>query len=449
MKKEKPLRGSLPLEKQETLKSSFLSDRACLAINHALSKTPIGQAVFDPSSLMEVTPHFSIEIKTLPVANQKSSGRCWIFAGLNLLREGIAKKLNLKEFELSQNYLSLFDKIEKANFALESILSLSNREPTDRTLMFILDCPTSDGGQWDMFVNLVLKYGLMPKTCFPETYQSENTREGNQLVNQRIRQFASKVSKLIKEGKEEEAREEKEKTMEEIYRFYLSLYGVPPKTFDFSYVDSKDKYHLEKGLTPKSFFEKYVGDEINLYQSLINSPTEDKPFNRNYTVDYLGNVIEGKPINHLNLPMERIKEVIIAQLKDGKPVWFGSDVALYGGKDLFAWDDASKDYKSAFGFSPEFDKGEMLDFRASAMNHAMLITGVEIVDGEIRRWKIENSWGKEAGSKGYYVMSSSWFDRFVYQAVVLRKYLTPSEVSATLEEPIHLDPWDPMGTLAD
>ncbi|MBQ2070343.1 MAG: aminopeptidase, partial [Bacilli bacterium] len=305
MKKEKPLRGSLPLEKQETLKSSFLSDRACLAINHALSKTPIGQAVFDPSSLMEVTPHFSIEIKTLPVANQKSSGRCWIFAGLNLLREGIAKKLNLKEFELSQNYLSLFDKIEKANFALESILSLSNREPTDRTLMFILDCPTSDGGQWDMFVNLVLKYGLMPKTCFPETYQSENTREGNQLVNQRIRQFASKASKLIKEGKEEEAREEKEKAMEEIYRFYLSLYGVPPKTFDFSYVDSKDKYHLEKGLTPKSFFEKYVGDEINLYQSLINSPTEDKPFNRNYTVDYLGNVIEGKPINHLNLPMER------------------------------------------------------------------------------------------------------------------------------------------------
>ncbi|MCR5079058.1 MAG: C1 family peptidase, partial [Bacilli bacterium] len=440
MKNDKKPVGAITIEKQEEMKEALSSDRCFVTLNHALSKTPISQVTFDPSSLPSVDPSFSIEVKTMSVANQKASGRCWIFAGLNLLREIVAKKLGVKEFELSQNYISLFDKIEKANFALESLLSLADKEPTERVYTFILDCPTSDGGQWDMFVNLVLKYGLMPKSCFPETYQSENTREGNQLVNQRIRQFAAISHRLVREGKAEEARKEKEKAMEDIYRFYLAVYGVPPKTFDFTYVDSKEKYHIEKGLTPLSFYEKYVGDEINQYQSLINSPTSDKPFGRNYTVDYLGNVIEGKKINHLNLTMERMKEAIIAELKEGRPVWFGSDVGLYGGKDVFAWDDASRDYESPFGFSPEFEKEDMLDFRGSAMNHAMLITGVDIQDGVPTRWKIENSWGKDAGQKGYYVMSSSWFDRFVYQAVVRKKFLSPSEVAATLKEPIHLNP---------
>ena len=449
MKKEKkPVLGALPLEEMEKRQDKLLEDPAFRHLNHSLSRQSITNVCFDPSSLKEVPPVFSIHIETMPVTNQKASGRCWIFAALNLLREIVAKKCNIKEFELSQNYLALFDKIEKANYALESLLSLADREPTDRVYMHILENPVSDGGQWDMFVSLVKKYGVMPKSAFPETFQSETTRESTFLVNCRIRRFAALSHRLVKEGKIEEARKEKEKAIEEIERLYFAAFGVPPKTFDLAYVDAKKKHHVEKDLTAKSFYEKYVGEDIDLYQSLINSPTADKPYNRNFTVDYLGNVIEGKPINHLNVPMERLKELIIAQLKDGKPVWFGSDVGFYRDRDSYTWNDESVDYESAFGFDPEFDKADMLDFRASAMNHAMLIVGVDMVDGKPARWKIENSWGKDAGLSGYFVMSASWFDRFVYQAVVLKKYLNPEEVAATLGEPIHLDPWDPMGTLA-
>ena len=350
---------------------------------------------------------------------------------------------------MSQNYIALYDKIEKANFALESILSLSDRDHDDRVLSFILMDPVSDGGQWDMFVNLVKKYGIMPKAAFPETFQSENTRQSDFLVNCRIRRFAAEAHALIAEGKEEEARLAKDKAMKDIYNLFIACFGLPPKSFDFAYEDSDKKYRLLKGMTPQSFFKKYVGDDIDFYQSLINSPTKDKPFGKNFTIDYLGNVIEGKPINHLNVTMDRMKEAILAQLKDGEPVWFGSDVSFYSDRDGYAWDDKHYDYESAFGFAPEFDKENMLDFRGSAMNHAMVIVGVEIVDGKIKRWKIENSWGSDRGLKGYYVMSSTWFDRFVYQAVVMKKYLTPEEVKATLEEPTHLPPWDPMGTLAD
>lgn len=417
-------------------------------VRHALSRHAIPNVIFESSSLPHVVPKFSLELKTLPVADQKMSGRCWIFAGLNVIREIIAARCHVKNFELSQNYISLYDKIEKANFALETILKLGNRDHDDRELAFVLKEPVSDGGQWDMFVNLVKKYGIMPKDAFPETYQSEGTRESNQIVNCWIRAFAAEVHPLLVKGDLATAREIKDKTMERIYHFFLNCFGVPPKTFDFEYMNEK-KYCVERNLTPQSFFEEYIGKDIDEYQSIINAPTAEKPFHRNYTIDYLGNVVEGKPINHLNLPMERIKEIIINQLSDGKAVWFGSDVSFYRDRNSFAWNEKAFDYASAFGADITFKKGEMLDYWASAMNHAMVITGVNLVNGVPDKWKIENSWGSSGGISGYYVMSAGFFDHFVYQAVVMKKYLTKQEKEEAAASPIHLHPWDPMGTLAD
>ena len=445
----KNIEGSL----DEKAVSKILEDYQSNPVNNiarkALSRTSLLDAIYDSSTAISVQPTFSIDVKTMPVTNQKQSGRCWIFAGLNILREIIAKKTGMKEFELSQNYISLYDKIEKANFALESIITLAKYSPNERVFQFILNCPVSDGGQWDMFVNLVRKYGIMPKGAFPETAQSNATRDSDFLVNAAIRKFAHDAHELAVAGKVDDIRSLKDGVMEKIYHLFLSCFGVPPKTFDFEYVDGKDKYHIEENLTPIEFFDKYIGDSILQYQSIINSPTKDKPFNRNYTVDYLGNVIEGNPINHLNLPMDRVKELIIKQLSDGLPVWFGSDVSFYRDRSSWAWDSKAFDYQSMFGFDIEFSKEDMLDYRHSAMNHAMVITGVDIKNGRPVRWKIENSWGSEGGVKGYYVMSSEFFDTFVYQAVVLRKYLTKSELAATSKVPTHLDPWDPMGTLAD
>lgn len=440
--------GALNQMRTEEIRNEYDKDKTNLLMRHALARNSISNVIFDSSSLKDVDGKFSIDIKTLPVANQKQSGRCWIFAGLNVLREIIAKKCGLDNFELSQNYISLYDKIEKANFALESLLQLAKRDHDDREFAYILQEPLSDGGQWDMFVNLVKKYGVMPKAAFPETYQSEGTRESDAIVNDVIRNFAAKAHLLLTAGKEKEARELKERTIEKIYFFFLNCFGLPPKIFDFEY-RNKEGYHVERNLTPKAFFEKYIGNKIDDYQSLIHSPTIDKPYLRNYTIDYLGNVIEGKRINHLNLPMERIKEIIVQQLSDNEVVWFGSDVSFYRDRNTPAWNDKAFDYMNSFGFDIQFDKAEMLDFKASAMNHAMVLTGVNLVDGIPTKWKIENSWGADNGDKGYYVMSSSFFDHFAYQAVVLKKYLTKEELEASSKEPVHLHPWDPMGTLAD
>lgn len=445
----KNIEGALDERISKQYLDDYESNPVAKVARHALSRSALMDAIYDPSSLVSVQPTFSIEIKTMPVCNQKQSGRCWIFAGLNILREIIAKKINVKEFELSQNYISLFDKIEKANFALESIITLAQYSPNERVFQFILNDPISDGGQWDMFVNLVRKYGLLPKDAFPETQQSNQTAPSNFLARAAIRKFAHDAHELAEAGRLDEIRKLKDEVMEKIYHLFLSCFGVPPKTFDFEYEDSKGKYHIEPGYTPLTFFEKYIGDSILQYQSIINSPTSDKPFNQNYTIDYLGNVLEGNPINHLNLPMERVKELIIKQLSDGNPVWFGSDVGFYRDRASFAWDSRAFDYESMFGIPLEFNKGDMLDYRHSAMNHAMVIVGVDIKDGVATRWKIQNSWGGDNGLSGYYVMSDAFFDVFVYQAVILRKYLSKSEVAATNRAPTHLDPWDPMGTLAD
>lgn len=445
------------MDKDMTLTKEWLSKRKVKSstpqgriLAHALSSTSLNDALFDSSTREDLT-HFSIELQTMPVCNQRRSGRCWIFAGLNLLREIIGAKIGCKNLELSQNYLSTFDKIEKANFALNSVLELLKKgeKPSDRLLSHVLAEPVGDGGQWDMFVNLVCKYGLLPSMAYYETAQSNETAPSNFLLNQAIREFAYKAHSLLCQGKDPTPLYLE--TRDKIADMLFACFGFPPESFDFAYEDKDGAYHRESGLIPLAFFEKYVGrDYLLSFQSLIHSPTLDKPYMHNFTIDYLGNVKEGRPINHLNLPMERIKEVIVACLKDGLPVWFGSDVSFYRGKDLGYWKYGAFDYETAFGFKPDFDKAAMLDFKASAMNHAMLITGVDLVDGKPAKWKIENSWGKDNGVKdGYYTMDAEWFDRFVYQAVVPGAYLNEEEKEAAVKEPTHLPPWDPMGTLAD
>ncbi len=437
-------------EEYVELNRNYASTPQNVILRHALSKTDILTTVSDSKNRVEVQPNFSIDIKTLPVANQKMSGRCWIFAGLNVLREIIAKKCNLDHFELSQNYVALFDKLEKSNYLLASIIDLLDEKPDDRVLMHLLVNGVGDGGQWDMFRNLVVKYGVVPQSVYEETFQSSNTKLSDQLLNSYIRQFAYEAQKLVHEGKDKKEIDIlKEEVLNKIYSLLVNSFGVPPQKFDFEYTDKDGKYHLETGYTPVSFFTKYIGSEIDEYVSIINSPTKDKPFMKSYTIDYLGNVIEGKLVTHLNLPMERIKELVINQLKDGRVVWFGSDVGAYGDKSTGVWDDLSYDFMSAFGFDIKFDKAAMLDYHASAMNHAMVITGVNLKGNSATKWKIENSWGDAYGNKGYFIMSSSWFDTFVYQAVILKKYLTAEELAAYNAKPIVLDPWDPMGTLAD
>ena len=415
----------------------------------ALSKTNLNDVAFVSKGSFAMRQKFSVEIPTMDVTNQQSSGRCWLFAATNVLRERIAAEKNLESFELSQSYLAFWDKFERANFFLESILETASLPADDRVVAHILTTGVHDGGQWDMFVNIVEKYGVVPKDVYDETFQSCHTGPMNAVLNRNLKACAVKLRKMVAAGAAEaDIQKAKEEMLGSIYGFLCSCYGEPPKTFDFEYVDKDKVYHIEKGYTPKTFCETYVGDLLQKHVSIINAPTADKPYHRTFTVRLLGNVVGGKDVLYLNLTMEEFKEAVIRQLQAGKVVWFGSDVGKFGERDRGAWDDQSYNFELLTGLDLQLTKEDSLDYWFSAMNHAMVITGVNLDDGKPTRWKIENSWGDKNGVKGYYVCSDSWFDQYVYQAAVEAEYL--GELAGlTSQEPIVLDPWDPMGTLAD
>lgn len=415
----------------------------------ALAKNAMSDVMFIREKANQMRHKFSLNLETLPVTNQKQSGRCWLFAATNILRERIAKELNLEQFELSQAYLAFYDKFERANYFFERILETASLPADDRTVTFILQTGVHDGGQWGMFANIVNKWGVVPRDVFDDTYQAGCTRDMNAYLNRALKAGAAKLRAMVKNGADDAALQAaKQEMMGRIYAYLCACYGEPPKTFDFEYVDKDKQYHLAAGMTPASFTARYVGDYLSDVVSVINAPTADKPFNKTFTVSMLGNV-EGMPnVKHLNLSMEDLKASILRQMQAGKPVWFGSDVGKWGDRDAGIWDDECFDAELVTGLDLQISKEDALDLSFSAMNHAMVLTGVDIRDGKPTRWRIENSWGDERGNKGYYVCSDSWFDQYVYQAAIEKEYL--GDLAALNEqEPITLAPWDPMGTLAD
>lgn len=418
-------------------------------LTNALFKLGISDLAFCGEALANQNFLFSIDIKTMASTNQKSSGRCWLFAATNVLRERIAKEKNLEKFELSQSWFAFWDKFERCNFFLENIIATADRDIDDRTVAFILSTGVQDGGQWDMFVNVINKYGIVPKDAYQETAQSSGTGNMNGQINVSLKHNASVLRKMIAAGAScDEVKAVKDKMLSALYTFFVSCYGVPPKTFNFEGKDKDSNYFIEKDYTPLSFKEKYIGDMLSDYISIINGPTADKPFDKLYTVDFLGNVAGAPPIKYLNLELSEFKKLVLSQLKDGEIVWFGSDCGKFGERSKNLWDPALYEYDTVTGLDTTLTKAEQLDYLNSAMNHAMVITGVHLEEDIPKRWKIENSWGTDNPNDGYYFMSDTWFDKFVYQAVVNKKYLG-DKASLADSEPVVLKPWDPMGTLAD
>ncbi len=413
-------------------------------LNFGLDETALDHGA---KSLQQHT--FSLELETGDITSQMKSGRCWLFAGLNTMRFRVMNKLKLKNFELSQSYAMFFDKLEKANYFLENILETLDEKTDSRLIMYLLDAPLQDGGQWDMFTALIEKYGVVPKTAMPETFSSSNSSRMNETLTLTLRGYASDLRKANKAGRSiEELSEEKEKMVTEFYRLLTLFLGIPPTSFTFEYVDKNKKFHRELNCTPKKFYDKYVGMELKNYISIINAPTKDKPFNKTFTVQYLGNVEGGAPVKYLNLDMKIFKGLAIKQMKAGEPVWFGSDVGKKMKREEGILDENVYAYEQALATQFKLDKAGRLDYGDSLMTHAMVLTGVNLIDEKPNRWKVENSWGDKNGNKGYFVMSDAWFDQYVYQIVIDKKYLSPELQQAWETKPIELKPWDPMGSLA-
>jgi len=415
----------------------------------AITNVSVDDVAMNRDSLINMDFTFSNEIKTAKITSQKKSGRCWIFAGTNTLRIYLMRKLNLEEFELSQSFPFFFDKLEKSNYFLESIIDTINEDIKSRIVMWLLDAPINDGGQWDMFINLVEKYGIVPKSVYPETYNSSNSAVLNSLLTLKLREYASILRDMKRKHKSiASIRKEKENMLREIYKFLAINFGIPPERFDFEYRDKGNKFHRYRDITPQEFYRKFIGLDLRNYVSLINAPMEDKVYNQTYTVEYLGNVKGGKDVLYLNLPIDTLKKLAVKQLKDNEPVWFGCDVGKFSDRKKGIMDSELFDYHLVFGADFRWDKGKRLDYGESRLTHAMVFTGVNLLNGEPRRWKVENSWGEDVGEKGYFVMSNKWFSEFLYQVVINKKYIPQKIVKLLEKKPVILPPWDPMGSLA-
>lgn len=434
-------------------REGFASERVNAVAKNAVTASGIRAAARRPEGVAANALGFDLEVTQGDRCNQERSGRCWMFASLNTMRYRVIKKYGLKTFELSQAYPLFWDKLEKSNWFLQNILDTLDEPLDGRLVSFLLADPIGDGGQWDMFRSLVKKYGVVPKEAMPETACSRNTREMDGYLTRYLRGAAKRLRQSHEAGVgTDDLLAMKKQMVEEVYRLLAVCLGEPPASFSVRLRDKDQKLALSGTFTPQEFFRTAVDMDVDAYVSLISAPTADKPFGHTYTVSRLGNVWEDHGVRYLNLPPAELKRVAIAQLKDDLPVWFGCDVAQSYLQDEGIMDTAALDVDALFGFPVEgcMDKAERLDYGESLMTHAMVLEGVRLDEkGEPTLWKVENSWGKDHGRDGFDTLSDAWFDEYVYQVVVDKKYLTEEERHTyETEEPTVLAPWDPMGSLA-
>ena len=410
------------------------------ALHAAMSNTELKQLAFVPEAAAKLNGDFAVELKTRGITWQQKSGRCWLYAVMNILRERIAETCRLDKFELSGNYLAFYDKLEKANNFLELIIEHADKPLNDRWMEYILG-GIHDGGYWDMATDLVKKYGVVPASVMPETWQSTHTEKFLKLLNTLLRKDAGILRALIAAG--EDPQPVKQTMLAEIYRMECIAFGEPPASFSFEYRDCDSVYHCERGLSGRSFYEKYVGDALDDYITVTNHPTRGLPMNLHYVFHYIGSMANRDVIN-LNLTVEEMEELTVRQLQDGEPVWFGCDSDAHGNREKGVWDPASVDYASLLGgVDFTMSKGDRLEYHDSFADHAMIFVGVNFDEnGQPDRWKIENSWGEEAGRKGYFVCSETYFRDYVYEVIVRKKHLTDDQRALLEQPPLRIRPWE-------
>ena len=445
------MRESISKSNLNNFHKDFKSCPSSKIARNALVRSDINNVAmnWDEFRLVDHTYSDVITTEMEKVTNQKASGRCWGFAGLNLMRISLAEKYNLKDFEFSQNYFMFCDKLEKSNYFLENILKSFDEDYDSRLMMYLLSNPVQDGGQWDMFVNLIEKYGVLPQSVMPESFQSSQSRMMNRFLTRKLREFAWTLRKMNKKGaKLSELRKEKESMLSTIYSMLCVCLGNPPEVFDWQTRDKKKKFIRFSGLTPLDFYKKHVNVNLRDKVCLIHAPMSNKKMNELYTVGFLGNVTDGEIIKYANVEIDDMKRAAMKSIKSNEAVWFGCDVGKMFHRDLGLMDMDLYDYEALLGTDFLMDKGTRLEYGDSLMTHAMVFTGVDIVKGKTTKWRVENSWGEKGGSKGYYLMTDKWFDEYNYEIVVDKKYLPKRILEIFNKEAVTLDPWDPMGSLA-
>ena len=432
----------------EEFRKSFDSDPSATVAQNAVSNADLSTLALRRDLVQNMDFSFSTKLDEWNATNQRRSGRCWLFATLNLFRVGAMKKMNVKNFEFSQAHIHFWDKLERANHFLEAILETSDRPVDDRTIHFLLSDPIGDGGQWNMATNLIRKHGLVPMSAYPESHSSSSTRSMNTVLKDILRTTASEIRGILDDGgSKNEARKHKEERMKEIWRVLCIHLGTPPEKFDWQWRDKDKEFHRKGTMTPLEFVDEYVEVDWEDYICIVNDPRNE--YYRTYTVDFLQNVAGGPPVVYLNVPSDEMKDITQRLLEDGIPVWMGCDVGKNMARKRGLWDADLYDLKGLYGIQFGMEKADRLRFGQTMMTHAMLFTGVDVVDGKPRRWRVENSWGSEdSGEKGFYTMNDNWYDEHMFEIAAPKDYLTDEMKSGLKGDPIVLPAWDPMGSLA-
>ena len=434
-------------EQIQALRKAFDANPANKVAQNAVTSVQLPSLALNRSIIQDTANTFSTKLDDWKVTSQKSSGRCWLFAALNLFRVGAMKKMNVKNFEFSQAHIHFWDKFERSNHLLEAMIDTADRPVDDRTIHFLLSDPIGDGGQWNMAMNLIEKYGLVPKSVYPESHTSSATRWMNMELKNILRSSACELRAILNNGGSlEEARAHKEKRVSDIWNMLCIHLGTPPTSFDWQWRDKDDKFHRKGEMTPKQFASEYVDIDWRNYVCIVNDPRN--VYYQTYTVDYLQNVAGGPPVVYLNVPSEEMKAVTQKLLEDGVPVWMGCDVGKEMDRKGGYWDADLFNVSGLYGVEYGMDKENRLRHGQTMMTHAMLFTGVDVVNGKPRRWRVENSWGEDSGQKGYYTMNDSWYDEYMFEIAAPKEYLTEKMLAGLESEPIVLPAWDPMGSLA-
>ena len=439
--------GQITKKQIESMRAEFDGDPSAKVAQNAVTGNNVASVSLRRDLVQEVDFTFSTKLDNWKATNQKSSGRCWLFATLNLFRPGTMKKMNVKEFEFSQAHIHFWDKFERSNHFLEAIIETSDRAVDDRTIHFLLSDPIGDGGQWNMAMNLIRKHGLVPKSAYPESNSSSSTRWMNSILRDILRSTASEIREIIGSGgTAEDARAHKESRMKDIWRVLCIHLGTPPESFDWQWRDKDKEFHRRGKMTPQEFAGEFVDIDWEDYVCIVNDPRNE--YYQTYTVEYLQNVAGGPPVVYLNVPSDEMKSITQKILEDGLPVWMGCDVGKQMDRKRGLWDANLFETNELYGVNYGMDKADRLRYGQTMMTHAMLFTGVDVVDGKPRRWRVENSWGDDSGEKGFYTMNDNWYDEHMFEIATSRKYLSKKMLDGLETEPRVLDAWDPMGSLA-
>lgn len=432
-------------EDLKQVRSEFLDTPKYRNTQNAVMKNGIKKSITNQSEINSHPFVFSIDVDSNKVLNQKQSGRCWDFSGLNFIRYHIEKEHHIKDMELSPSYVYFYDKLEKGNYFYQNIINTADRPLSDRLVNWLLTTPQQDGGDWPLLTNLIEKYGLVPNELMPETKPAWNTTEINRMYNRKLDKDAMKLRDLVNNN----ASDTKIKSVirqlnQENYRVLSICFGTPPEKFTYEYRDKNKKYHTTGEVTPLEFYKKFADINLDDYVELMNLPGGGYKYNQTYGIELCNNVVGGKNIRYLNVPMHDMRRMVIDQLKDDEPVWFACDVLQEWNNPAGLLSLKVYDWKRSFGISLGKDKATRVQYRESMPTHAMLICGVDLHDNEPTKWKVQNSWGDKPGHKGYFIMDNSWMDQYTYNTVVNKKHLTDTERVAYEKAEINLPYWTAM-----